>query len=47
MVFMTGGTVTPRTRDFVATVPNPVLEKPFDVKALREMIRIRVAAEER
>lgn len=46
MVFMTGGAVTPRARDFVATVPNPVLDKPFDMKALREMIRRR-ATEDR
>jgi CheY-like chemotaxis protein len=46
MVFMTGGAVTPRARDFVATVPNPVLHKPFDMKALREMIRRR-ATEDR
>jgi CheY-like chemotaxis protein len=45
MVFMTGGAVTPRARDFVATVPNPVLDKPFDMKALREMIRRRATEE--
>jgi CheY-like chemotaxis protein len=42
MVFVTGGAVTTRARDFVATVPNPVVDKPFDVKKLREMIRERV-----
>jgi CheY-like chemotaxis protein len=41
MVFMTGGAVTKRARDFVATVPNPVIDKPFDTKMLREMIRAR------
>ncbi len=41
MVFMTGGAITTRARDFVAASPNPVLDKPFDVKVLREMIRAR------
>ncbi len=38
MVFVTGGAVTTRARDFVATVGNPVLDKPFDVRKLREVI---------
>jgi len=46
MVFMTGGAVTTRARDFVATVPNPVIDKPFDTKMLREMIRARVLPRE-
>jgi CheY-like chemotaxis protein len=41
MVFVTGGAVTTRARDFVATVPNEVLDKPFDVKRLREIVRGR------
>jgi CheY-like chemotaxis protein len=41
MVFITGGAVTTRARDFVATVPNEVLEKPFDVQRLREIVRGR------
>jgi CheY-like chemotaxis protein len=41
MVFLTGGAVTTRARDFVAAVPNPVIDKPFDVKRLREIVRSR------
>jgi len=47
MVFMTGGAVTTRARDFVATVPNPVIDKPFDVNVLRELIQNRLANYER
>jgi CheY-like chemotaxis protein len=43
MVFITGGATTQRARDFLAAVPNPILEKPFDVNKLREMIRARIA----
>ena len=43
MVFITGGAVTTRARDFVATVANPVLDKPFDLKALHEILRRRNA----
>ena len=41
VVFITGGATAPRTRHFVASVPNTVLEKPFDVVALRQLIRER------
>jgi PAS domain S-box-containing protein len=34
MVFVTGGAFTPAARDFVASVPNAVLEKPFDEEKL-------------
>jgi two-component system, cell cycle sensor histidine kinase and response regulator CckA len=34
IVFVTGGAFTPAAREFVAKVPNPILEKPFDNKAL-------------
>ena len=47
MVFITGGAVTTRARDFVATVGNLVLDKPFDMRALRKMIRRRIGAEQR
>jgi CheY-like chemotaxis protein len=36
-IFMTGGAFTPRAREFLKTVPNPWLEKPFDA---REMPRL-------
>ena len=35
IIFMTGGTFTQRARDFLASVPNPALDKPFDL-AMRE-----------
>jgi len=44
IVFITGGAMTERTRKFIATVPNPVVDKPFDVNKLREMIRTRIRA---
>ena len=34
-VFLTGGAFTDRAREFLARVPNPRLEKPFDPDALR------------
>ncbi len=39
MVFMTGGTFTPRAKAFLDRVPNPRLDKPIDVKTLRAWIR--------
>jgi FixJ family two-component response regulator len=41
IVFMTGGTFTPRTREFLANVPNPTLDKPFDLTALKTLLRAR------
>ncbi len=38
MVFMTGGTFAKDIAEFVASVPNPCLEKPFSDAALRERI---------
>jgi len=34
VVFLTGGAFTPESRDFLERVPNPRLEKPFDIDAL-------------
>lgn len=45
MIFVTGGVFTPEATDFLARVPNPRLEKPFDVEALRAMVRDLVASE--
>ncbi|HVI24335.1 MAG TPA: response regulator [Myxococcales bacterium] len=39
MVFLSGGAVTQRARDFYEQVPNPKLEKPFDVARLREIVQ--------
>src|SRR5207237_9662327 len=44
MSFLTGGAFTPRARAFLAEVPNPRLEKPFDPQGLRSFVRALVAA---
>jgi CheY-like chemotaxis protein len=44
IVFMTGGTFTPRARAFLDKVPNPRLDKPIDVRMLRNWIRERLAS---
>jgi len=41
VVFMSGGTFTVRTRDFLAGVSNPVLDKPFDIPTLSALLRAR------
>ncbi|HEY3357915.1 MAG TPA: GAF domain-containing protein [Polyangia bacterium] len=43
MVFVTGGAFTPRARSFLARVTNLRLEKPFDLHALRALVRDRLA----
>lgn len=43
MVFMTGGAVLPRAREFIDQVEHPCLEKPFQVDRLRELIAQRRA----
>jgi CheY-like chemotaxis protein len=42
-VFMTGGTFSPRARDFLDQVPNERLDKPFDLQTVRNLARSRVA----
>ncbi|MFY0568530.1 ATP-binding protein [Archangium lansingense] len=37
-VFITGGSYTPRARQFMEAVPNAWMEKPFDVQQLRRLI---------
>jgi CheY-like chemotaxis protein len=37
-VFMTGGTFDPKVADFVHTIENLTIEKPFTVEALNEVI---------
>jgi PAS domain S-box-containing protein len=39
MVFLTGGAFTVRAREFLETVPNPRLEKPIALEALRSAIQ--------
>lgn len=42
---MTGGTFTQRARDFLASVPNPALDKPFDVSMLEALLRTHTEEE--
>ena len=38
-IFLTGGAFTPGAGEFLARVPNPRLEKPFDLRSLRALVR--------
>jgi CheY-like chemotaxis protein len=40
-VFMTGGTFSPRARDFLDQVPNERLDKPFDLQTVRNLAKMR------
>lgn len=40
-VFMTGGTFSPRARDFLDQVSNERLDKPFDLQTVRNLARNR------
>ncbi len=44
IVFITGGAFTPRAAQFLQNVPNPRLEKPFDLERVRSSVRKLVAA---
>ncbi len=46
MVFVTGGAFTQRMRGFLEQIPNPQLEKPFDLPKLRALLRQMVLANE-
>jgi hypothetical protein len=39
MIFMTGGTFTDAARDFLDSVPNQTVEKPFRSAALRQIVQ--------
>jgi PAS domain S-box-containing protein len=39
LVFMTGGAFTPRAREFLEQVPNPRIDKPFDLRHVRALLR--------
>jgi CheY-like chemotaxis protein len=43
MVVLTGGAFTDRGREFLARVPLPCVEKPFDAEGLRALVRTLVA----
>jgi hypothetical protein len=38
MVFMTGGAFTRRSRDFVSRVKNTCIDKPIDLRQLRQLV---------
>ncbi len=44
VVFMTGGDFTPAARSFLDRAPNPRIEKPFDIDALRALVNRLVTA---
>jgi PAS domain S-box-containing protein len=46
IVFVTGGAFAPRLKEFLDRIPNPRLEKPFELDALRELLRGRVESGE-
>jgi PAS domain S-box-containing protein len=39
LIFMTGGAFTPRASEFLAAVPNHRIEKPFDLREMRRLVR--------
>jgi CheY-like chemotaxis protein len=39
IAFMTGGAFTPRAAQFLSQVPNPRIEKPFDLPAVRAIVQ--------
>jgi hypothetical protein len=41
VVFMTGGVFTEAAREFLATVPNMCVDKPFDLTALQAIVTAR------
>jgi signal transduction histidine kinase len=43
VVFMTGGAFTPTAREFLDRVDNPHIDKPVDIKRLRQLIATAVA----
>jgi CheY-like chemotaxis protein len=38
-VFVTGGALVEKNRAFLESIPNPVLPKPFELDAVREIVR--------
>ena len=42
MVFVTGGAFTPASREFVEAHREACLEKPFELEALRALVRARL-----
>ena len=44
-IFISGGIYSSRLGDFLASVPNARLDKPFDLETVRALVRTRVAEE--
>ena len=44
MVFMTGGTFSARSRQFVSSISNLCVDKPIDSQHLREVVAKKIAA---
>jgi CheY-like chemotaxis protein len=42
VIFLTGGAFTVKAREFLDTVSNPRLEKPFEMPALRTLVNKRL-----
>jgi CheY-like chemotaxis protein/two-component sensor histidine kinase len=42
MIFMTGGTFSERSREFLSRVSNPCIDKPIDFSRLRELLAKRI-----
>jgi len=47
LVFMTGGAFTDRAKQFLATVPNEVIKKPFSLQDLERIVTARARRPER
>ena len=47
LVFMTGGAFTDRAKQFLATVPNEVMKKPFSLQELERIVAARARRRER
>jgi two-component system cell cycle sensor histidine kinase/response regulator CckA len=44
IIFITGGAFTQRAKDFLESIPNKWLEKPFNIQEIQELVRQRAAA---
>lgn len=44
MIFLSGGAYSPEAREFLDSIENTSLDKPFTVEALRELVNARVDA---
>lgn len=42
MIFITGGEFSQAARDFLDSVPNHRIEKPFDIQSLRAVVRDQI-----